>query len=557
MIGTIRKHATWLWAFLIAAVIVSFVIYFTPTAKLRDRSGGRQEVFGVMNGHPITRQQYVEAWTEVQLNFFMRYLTWPERAELKKFRFSIARETRGRLVLLEKLRELDVRVDEGAMAEWITERFSDPKTPGSAKATYQGFVQHELPRHNVSAGEFQRFIEHQIGIDHLVAVASIPGKLVPPREAAELYRQENEKVEAEAVVFSATNFQSGVKLEPGALAQFYTNRQSFYRIPERVQVTYVKFPASNYLVQANQALAKITNLDAEIDRRYDSSGPGFFTDTNGQVMPREAAKAKIKQDMRGQQALFAARRQAALFATELETNQPVKAENLKNLAAARGLVSGDTEPFDEDGPPGLKAGTAFSQQAFKLTPDRPFSPQTIKAEDGIYLIALKQKLASEVPPLEMIRPKVTDDYLRDQGRQLARQVGTNFYALLTNRLARGGTFAEACAAVKVTPLNLPRFSAKTRNLPDWDRRLDLGLVKATASPLPAGKTSQFVNTYDGGFVLHVKSRTPVAETEVKKELPQFLADLRQAQQVDSFYEWFGKQMELSRIDTGPIKDEEE
>jgi len=555
MIGTIRKHAQWLWLFLIAAVIVSFVIYFTPTVTRGSRFGGRRETFGMMNGRPIPRQQYVEAWMEVQLAFFMNYYTWPERAEMKKFRFNLQRETSDRLLLLDKLRELNIRVDEGAMADWIMAHFADPKMPGSAKATYQGFVQQELPRHNISAADFQRFIEHQIGIEHLVAVASIPGKLVTPREAAELYREENEKVDAQAVVFSATNFLSSVKLEPAALAQFYTNRQSFYRIPERVQVACVKFPATNYLAQADQALAKMTNLAAEIEQRYRSSGPGFFTDTNGQVLPPELARARIKQEFRDLQALFAAHREAALFATDLEKIQPVKAENLKNLAAAKGLVCLNPEPFDEDGPPGMKAGAAFAQAAFKLNPDRPFSPPT-RAEDAIYLMALKRKLPSEVPALETIRASVTEDYMREQARQLARQAGTNFHALLTNRLAQGGTFAEACAALKVVPINLPRFSANTRNLPDLDRRLDLSSVKTTAAALPAGKTSELVNTYDGGFVLHVKSRTPVAEAEVKKELPQFLADLRQAQRLRSFYEWFAKQRELSRIDTG-IREEEE
>lgn len=555
MIGTIRKHQTWLWAFLITAVIISFVIYFTPSVG-RDYGDGRRETFGMMKGRPITRPQYVEAWTEAQLNFFMTYMTWPEQAELKKFRFSMEREVRNRLVLLEKMRELNIQVDEGAMAEWIVEHFSDGKTPGSAKAIFQGFVERELPRHRISGEQFQRFIEHQIAVEHLVAVASLPGKLVTPREAAGLYRQENEKVEAEAVVFSATNFLSSVKLDPAAVAQFYTNRQSFYRIPERVSVSYVKFAASNYLVQADQALAKITNLAAVIEQRYVSSGPNFFTDTNGQVLPPEAARARIKQNLRDQQALFAAHRAAALFATELEEIKPVKAENLKNLAAAKGLVCADLEPFDEDGPRGLKGAALIGQQAFKLTPERPISPPT-KAEDGMYLIALKQQIASEVPPLDTIRARVTDDYMRDQSRLLARQAGTNFYGLLTNRLAQGSTFADACAAAKITPLKLPKFSDGMRDLPDWDRRLDLGMAKSTASGLSAGKTSELVSTYDGGFVLHVKSRTPVDEAELKKELPQFIADLRQSQRARSFYEWFGKQVELSRVDTGPSKEEEE
>ena len=40
MIGTIRKHSSWLWFIIIAAVIVSFVFYFSPSSRMGNGDSG-------------------------------------------------------------------------------------------------------------------------------------------------------------------------------------------------------------------------------------------------------------------------------------------------------------------------------------------------------------------------------------------------------------------------------------------------------------------------------------------------------------------------------------
>ena len=56
----------------------------------------------------------------------------------------------------------------------------------------------------------------------------------------DLYKREHQEVATEAVFFSASNYLAGVTVPPSALAQFYTNRLAVYRLPERVQVSYVR-----------------------------------------------------------------------------------------------------------------------------------------------------------------------------------------------------------------------------------------------------------------------------------------------------------------------------
>ncbi len=556
MFATIRKHQQWLWIFIIAAVIISFVIYFTPTSSNSSRGSGGGS-FGSLDGQPLTRRAYMEAWQDVRLSYFLRTGNWPDQADAKRTGFNVDRETRMRLVLLARLKKLNVQVDEASIAQWIVERFSSDRQAAAAKQNYENFVKREMTRAGMVEADLQRFIRNEVGIAHLAAVAGVAGKLTTPREATALYRQEQEKVETEAAVFSLTNFLASVKVEPSSLAQFYTNRQSLYAVPERIEVYYVRFPLTNYFAQADARMSRDTNLSVEIDRAYLSAGPQTFTDTNGQVMSPEAAKTMIRERARNNQALLEARKAAAGFAVALDAIKPTKAENLKDLATSSNMVVGVTEPFGEmSSPKELKVRSNFAELAFKLTEAEPISPP-IGGEDGFYLVALRQRIPREIPPLDNIRSRVVEDFTRDQALTLARQAATNLHTALVEGLAQGKSFVQVCTASKVTPILIPTFTPSTRALPDLDRRLDFSLVRSASHGVEVGKVSELMPTRDGGFVLHVKGRTAATEAELKAELPKYLATLRQSMQFEAFNDWFRTQYEQSGIDIGRGQDAQE
>ena len=75
----------------------------------------------------------------------------------------------------------------------------------------------------------------------------------------------------------------------------------------------------------------------------------------------------------------------------------------------------------------------------------------------------------------------------------------------------------------MNPLKLPPFSLTTRSLPpEWESRVSLSLLKDVAFALAPGKISPFVQTHDGGLILHVVSRQPADEARLKAELPAFI-----------------------------------
>lgn len=544
MFATIRKHQTWLWALIIAATIVSFVIFFTPGAT--HRGSGIQSQFGQMNGRPITSKMYLEAYNEAQIQQFLRSGSWPDRGDARRTGQQLDLQARQRLVMIDRMKKLGVEVSDAQVARWIEDNFSNNSQPNSARAMYQTLVT-ELARRGLTEGSLVDFIRHEVGISHLIAVVGLAGEPITPREAAAQYRRLNERLDAEAVVFSASNFLASVQVDPDQLARFYTNRQQFYRIPEKVQVQYVRFDFTNYSAQAEEFLAKRTNLTAEIDALYLKAGANRFVDTNGQVMTPEAAKAKIRAQTVEEQERLAARREAAKFGTELEKLKPLNATNLATLAATKSMPINTTAPFSEvEGPREIPQNQTFARAAFNLSEAQPISTGIV-GEDAVFILALKDRLPSEVPPLAAVRERVTNDFKRDQAQLMAREAGTNFVTSLTNLLAQGKSFTNACAEAKVTPIVLPQFTPSSRSLPNWDRHINLEQAKYVSQKLEPGKASALIPTADGGFVLYLKAREAVTDAELKDALPGYLAELRQQGEFSTFNDWFQHQIELTGI----------
>ncbi|MEO5803370.1 MAG: SurA N-terminal domain-containing protein [Verrucomicrobiota bacterium] len=553
MIGTIRKHQQWLWVIIILAIIVSFVVYFSPNQTgLFDDEGSYN--FGTIKDRPITRDEFRSAQSEIVLFYFLRFGKWPSKDELQQTGFDLERETYNRILLIEKLKQLNINVTTEATAKWIAEVFRGKDDQTFPMERYEAFVKNELTPNRLTTDDFYRFARHQIGQQHLISVYGLGGKLIAPQEAESFYRRLNEPVATEAVLFSATNYLAKVSATPEVLGQFYTNNMAEYRLPERVQANYVKWEATNFLADADKELGKITNLSQRIEAVYfQKGGTNEYKDETGKPLSLEAAKNKIKEEERRQIALVSAHKKTAEFLEELakghDEKNPFSPDDLEKLAKAKGLDIKTTPPFDQRTTTNqLDLPAAFMRAAFALRADEPedkpremlFTFRPIVGKDAVYAIGLKQRFPSEIQPFEKVREKVTEDYRADQSLKLARNAGIAFEKTLTNGIAQGKTFLAIAKEADVKPISLPPFTLSARSLPELPQQVNLETLQNVASSLVAGQTSGFIATSDGGFVLHLKAKLPVDEAQLKTELPDFLARQREQRMSAAFSEWFQK-----------------
>lgn len=533
MIGTIRKHSKVLWGIVITVVIITFVFWGAQPGD-NGRGGGEFD-FGSIAGKPIKREAFADAYREVSLLYFFSAGDWPKESA-KQMGFDVDRETYYRLLMLRKVEEAGIHVSDETVAR-VAGEFLRNFFRGQP-VSMDLFEKNVLARGGLTALDFERYIRNLLAIQQLMTAHGLAGRLVTPQETRLLYERENEELVTEAVFFSASNQLASVSATPQAVGEFFTNQMARYRVPERVSVSYVAFEVSDFLAQSEAELVK-TNLVELIEANYQRLGTNFFQEAK----TPEEKRAKVRENLIQGKATLLARQQANEFANTLDKINPKTAANLEKLAGERQLTVKVTELFDrEEGPKELKAGPDFLRDAFNRTADEPFAGPLAGA-DAVYVIAQKDHLPSEIPPLEKIRDRVTADYKLFQAAMVARRAGSEFAAALTNGLAAGKTFSSLCVEAGVKPVIIPPLSLSSRTNGVVEEHVSLRQYTSVAFATPVGQVSQFVPTMEGGFVVFVREKLPIDLAKMTADLPAFATSVRQTRQGEAYNEWFRREAE--------------
>lgn len=530
MIGTIRKHSTWLWGIIIVITVGSFVWWGGATGQ---KGGGSRdngpENYGIILGEPVTKTAFIEAAREATLSYLFKTGEWPGSSERSR-NFDGNREAYLRLFMNRKAQQLHIHVPMESVGLVANENMR--ALAGGKPVQLTEFAKAILAPRGLTMTDFENYLRNEIAIQQMVAISSLPGRLVTSAEVKSIYQRENEELSTQAAFFIGTNYPAADPT-PEELGQFYTNYMANYRIPERLQVQYVKWNASNYVEQATKEFEANTNLQAIIDEQYERLGSNYFSEAKSP----EEAKGKLRELMfRGQ--LFAlARKDAVAFSKAVFDVETIRLTNFNAAAAARGLAVEMSPPFSEAEPPAaLKVGQDFIREAFRLNDQEPFAGP-INGEDAVYFIALGNRLPSEMPSLEQIRDRVLADKKHYDAVMAARNAGITFAAGLSNALASGKTFSAACTEAKVTPHLMPAVSIRSSTAPQIEAFVNLMQYKQAAFTTPLGQTSQFIPTSEGGFVVFVQGKLPLDQAKQEKELPSYLNSIRQQRQNEVINSW--------------------
>jgi hypothetical protein len=545
MIGTIRKHSSWLWWVVAGLTIVSFVIFMGNggTRGGGTRNGDRGNIYG----KPVTEDAYVAAQQEFRIYYWLHYGEFPERSA----NFSsteLDRETYVRLLLTAKARSLGIHVTDEATVAAANDMLRSMGRNGQAVPMSE-FLERILAPNGLTAADYQRFVADDLMIEQLVQALGLPGGLIPPQQAGQLYDREHQEVSAQAVFFSASNYLGQVTVTPAAVSQFYTNYMAHYRLPDRVQINYLAYDLTNFMAAAELKAGK-TNLDNEVETYFNQHGLDSVPDAK----TPEEARAKIRQSYLRQGAAQLAAEEARTFVDVLFRMEPVSLDNFVTLARKNGLTVHTTAPFSEtDGPLEFSAPPDLISTAFKLNADSPFS-KPIAGTDAIYVIGLAAQLPSEVPPFDQIHNRVTEDLQYSEAAFKARTDGTNFYYSASVQIAAGSTFAKAALNSGQAPVALEPFSLGSKEVPEAEGHAEVGQVKQAAFTTAPGHLSPFMATADGGFILFVQSMLPVDEAAKTAEMPQFLSQLRRSRETEAFNVWLQTEVNHELRDTPLFKE---
>jgi len=538
MIGTIRRHSKWLWGVVVVAVILSFVIWTDarPGRSIFNRGGAE---FGHLYGRPVTRDQYLHALNSVEVDELMRGGRGRSGADKE-------RQIQEYLLLQSKVKDLGIQVSDEAVGTYLHENFKDPTT---GAFNYDSLIQNLRQRTRINETAFIDYIRQQVAIQHLIEVVGSASKLVTPREAEADFRRENEQHVATAALFSVSNLLASITARPEELTQFYSNRIASYRIPERLILVYVKFDATNHLAEAQAEIAKDPTFTNKFDQYYAQRGADAFRDENDKVMTRDAAFRKLREETAEQSALAFARRSAAAFNDELGRQTNVNPSVFAMTATKLGVPVRSTPPFRSGDPiPGLDGVAQLQQRVSSLDAETPYT-EPLDGAGFVVIPMLQTKLPPEVPQFEVIRERVSRDFKADRARTAAREAGEKFQIAAAAAVAAGKSFSETAIVQRVTVTELPPFSIGVQTVAGLDPRLNLYSLKNAAFVLKTNEVSRFTETADGGFVLYLREKRPVADSAVKAGLAAALSEARQQRKMSAFQGWFSTEFQKAGLAT--------
>ena len=376
MTNTFRRHHKTIMWIIIVGTILSFVYYLTPTARNTGGGGGsfRAAPVGFIDGEPVSQSQYEVAWREAKVAIFMREHHWPTSQPTSQALPTIAFQ---QLYIAAKVKELNLDVTMDATAAFTRRLFNIPPGQAFPKDKFEDFVKKELNETGkVGEDDFYHWVRDQVGVELLIKLYGMNGDLITSKEAEFFFRRDHEQMTVELARFSLSNYISQIVPTAQDIGDFYTNRQANYRLPEREQLNYIFFNPTNYTPVADQVMAGMSNLDAQIDQNYASQSPTNYMDEAGHQLSAEAAKAKMKEIFRLRLARNAAQTNAEqltqLFFEEHKkgqaiTNQFITKTELERFAASNGLTAVTTPPFDEENPPKeLQVPPMYLEMIFQL-----------------------------------------------------------------------------------------------------------------------------------------------------------------------------------------------
>lgn len=525
MIGTIRKHSQFLWVFIIAGTIIAFVVFFMPGDNPLEFT--QKADYGSRYGVPLTREDRIAADRDANLLFMVQYDRFPDPS------FPLDRLVEERLAVNALAKLHGIKVSDETMRAWIRLLFTDRATGKPSAQRYDGFLQVLKQRTRFTELDVEEWARNTAAADHLRRIYTQSGKLVSSRAADLFMRYENEQAEAEFVFVPETNYLSKVAYTTHDIATYFTNNIASFRIPERVVVNYVFFDNSNtnYLAEAEKVIAASTNLQTRIDKEYEDRGTNSFRNAEGEVMSKEDAAKKIRQDFVEEEAGKISEDASRVFANEVFKIPDVKTENLFSVAKKMGYEVKESEPFTElDGPTEFDAPGSFAATAFQLSAEEPLT-SPIRGVEGIYVIAYNRRVASEIPALTNVMSDVVEEYRNFKADQLLREAGHKIADTIEKGLAAGQLLKDILKTEKLESVTVPPFSRTTRSIPQVET---FGITTeefvTAAMDLEPGSSGQFRSTRNGGYVIYLKKLTSVSDEKVASGLNQFVKDLRLSRQ---------------------------
>jgi hypothetical protein len=564
----IRNKQKWLFGVIAIPVIIGFVVLFTPDAEERLFGRGPQSesgLYGQLDGEDVTRSQWIEA-----RNIVIAELGPQARGIPESFLNSRAVQVLGEKALMKRY---GIDPSQNDSDKWVSQIVDSSleRLPADSRPTrLEGLS--SLASNYGGYAQLEALARYQVGVNQLRSLAGLSGALVSRQEAEIKFRELNEEYVAEAVFLNHTNYLSLVQSTDEQLKKHYTNTLAKHRIPERRQLSYVTFPASNYLAQAEK----------KFDALKSAGRAGFLTNywpgiTNIKGYETNSIKELVKQvvlirtndysGMKPEEAVAVIRREilttpqrginrngslvelksglavieaykAGLdFQKSLEAtyNAQPALDTLEKIALLQNLSAATTPlvSMDENTVAGLVRVTP--SQAFRLSKTNAFiiGDPPFSVSGDFYIASLKRIVPSRNRSFTEAKATVAADFKKSESIKLMNEAGDK----IQQAVKGGKSLEEVAKESNLTVAKLGPFDSAGGAIPGLANKANSEDFRTQALGLEVGATSELVTSStdpsdtaseEAAFIVKLTEKMAVGRDKFDAEFQKYLEGERRS-----------------------------
>jgi len=387
----------------------------------------------------------------------------------------------------------------------------------------------------ISEALFDQVMRDTVTLAKLESLVAAAAK-VTPQEVELAYAPLHEKLAIDLVEFHAASNAAPVTVTDDEAKAFFEKNKETFRIPKQVNVRCVFFPVA-------EAKKSVTVADTDIADFYERNKTQY-KDTNNVAKPLDAVREEIRDTLLKNRADRRAQDRATEMTVKLvqEPNGPMP--DFLKLCSEFGVAPQETKFFGlGDKVTGVRAGPQFNMAAFALTPEVPFS-DPVPGEDGYYVLEYLAAKPSVVPSFEQAKEKVIDVLKGEKTYEAMIKQGQDALAQVKKLMAKGKTFDQACAELKLVVDVPPPFTLSDEKpaLPEGSQIQTVVLGMATNT------VSDFLPTEEGGLFFYLKDRKPPDPAEFGKARADFTEQVLQRQRQAIFSSWISALLRSEQVD---------
>jgi peptidyl-prolyl cis-trans isomerase D len=397
MLDRMRRHKGWLkWS--LALVVLAFIVFYIPDFLEQSETASPSEVVARVGDQTITAGTFRRAYM-TQLAAYQRAYGGQLNEQLLR-QMGIEQQILQQLIderaAVAEARRLGLQVSDQEVAHRI---YAMPafQQDGvfAGQQVYQQVLQMQRPP--LTTAEFEENLRRALLVDKLRAAVT-EWVTVSDADVEREYRNRNEKVKLEFVVFTPEALRSGVSLTDAELEAHFNEHQERYRVPEKRKIRYL-------LIDHEALKSRIAVPPADVEREYEENIEQYST-------PEQVRASHILLQTGGKDE-GEVRQRAESILKQVKGGADF-AEIARKVSEDEGSASqgGDLDYFGRG-----RMVPEFEEVAFALEPGQ--ISDLVRSQFGFHIIKVVDKRPATTRALDEVRDQIAEQLAYERAQQQA------------------------------------------------------------------------------------------------------------------------------------------